>query len=78
MQILPPPSDLFLAGFFLDKAEISNYKPMKSHKALFLSMHGGEESKDPISGISTSIGIVLCYVLPIKQNGKSESVASIT
>lgn len=54
-----------------NKAEISNYKPMKSHKALFLSMHGGEESKDPISGISTSIGIVLCYVLPIKQNDSS-------
>lgn len=43
---------------------------MKSHKALFLSVHGGGESSDPISGIPTSLGVVLCYILPIKQSGK--------
>lgn len=55
-----------------DKAEINNYKTMKSHKALFLSVHGGGTTKDPISGVPTTLGVMLCYILPIKQCGKQE------
>lgn len=57
-------------GLYTDKAELGNYKPMKSHKAIFLSMHGGGDHKDPVSGVSSSLGIVLCYLMPIKQIGK--------
>ena len=56
-----------------DKAEITNYKPMKGQKALFLSVHGGGDSRDPISGLPASLGTMLCYIVPIKQS--SESIA---
>lgn len=52
-----------------EKAEISNYKPLCSQKAVFLSVHGGAKQTDPVSGAATNIGIVLCYVVPIKQSG---------
>lgn len=57
-------------NFLIDKAEISNYKPMKSHKALFLSIHGGEGPSDTISRTPMPLGVVICYVLPIKQSGR--------
>lgn len=61
----------------VDKAEISNYKPMKGQKALFLSVHGGGCSRDPISGLPVSLGTMLCYIVPIKQSSELEQCIEV-
>ena len=53
-----------------DKAGIKDSKTFKGHKAVFMSLHGGGKQVDPISRQRVKIGIVLCYVVPIRQRGK--------
>ena len=59
---------LFL--YLTEQAELSNCKPLKGHKALFLSIHGGGQPKDPVSGVLVELGIMLSYIIPLKHSGK--------
>ena len=62
-------TDYIASIFTSDKAGKIDYEPLKCHKAVFLSMHGGGRKVDPESGELLNIGIILCYIMPIKQRG---------